>query len=120
MTKIRILAATLLAAVSLGTMSTANAVVPGSDTYERAAENRAIQSVITGEAAGRGVVAGETRAFGYPNTRQSGQQLVPGSSYFNDEADSRSLNSVIRGIPEGIVGTPTAERGRLVPGSDSY
>lgn len=121
MTMTRTLASALVAFASLATVSTAGAVVPGSDTYERAQENAAVQSVITGQAAGRvGALPGEARTFGYPNAGAADGRLVPGSSYFNDAADARSLNSVIRGVPEGVVRAAPSSSGRLVPGSDSF
>lgn len=121
MTKTRILAATLLAAASFGTMSAANAVVPGSDTYERARDGAAVMSVVRGTASEAGATAAQDQAtYGFPNTaRSSNGALVPGSRSVEDTADRDAVMSVINGTP-GANFTASPGIGSIVPGSDSF
>jgi hypothetical protein len=121
MTKTRILAATLLAAASFGTMSAANAVVPGSDTYERARDGAAVMSVVRGEAAQRGGASTRSTAtYGFPTATSSSGALVPGSRSVDDAADRDAVMSVINGTPGASYTPGPAGVGSIVPGSDSF
>lgn len=121
MTKTRILAAALLAAASFGTMSSAHALVPGSDTYERARDGAAVQSVIEGAAARRGGTATEsTTSYGFPNATSSNGALVPGSRSVDDAAERDAVMSVINGTPGASYTAGPGGIGSIVPGSDSF
>ncbi|WP_061934735.1 hypothetical protein [Aureimonas sp. AU22] len=121
MTKTRIIASALLAAASLGTMSTAQAVVPGSDTYERARDGAAVMSVIEGTASrgGRGTVV-DRSTYGFPNATASSGALVPGSRSVDDAAERDAIMSVIHGTPGANPSAGSAGIGAIVPGSDSF
>lgn len=122
MTITRIFASALLAAASLGTMSAANAVVPGSDTFERARDTAASQSVVEGSSYGTGGSATENRTYGYPGgaATRSSRDLVPGSSAGDEAADGDAIMSVVTGSPQGTVPAASGRTGRIVPGSDSF
>ncbi|WP_182086228.1 hypothetical protein [Aureimonas sp. ME7] len=127
MTKTRTLASALLAAASFGTMSVAHAIVPGSDTYERARDEAAVQSVIEGASSTDRIGASPARAtYGFPlatapaSAARSGGGLVPGSRSVNDAADHDAIMSVVTGALAGTYSAAPGSAGRLVPGSDSH
>ncbi|KQQ85670.1 hypothetical protein [Aureimonas sp. Leaf324] len=121
MTKTRIIASALLAAASFGTMSAAQAVVPGSDTYERARDGAAVMSVIEGTASRVDVGTVTDRAiYGFPNATSSNGALVPGSRSVDDAAERDAVMSVITGTPGASYTAGPAGVGTIVPGSDSF
>jgi len=122
MTITRLFASALLAAVSFGTMSAANAVVPGSDTYDRARDTAASQSVVEGSSSGASGTAAQSRSYGYPiaGATRSTRDLVPGSSVGDEAADGDAIMSVVTGRPQGTLPAAAGRTGRVVPGSDSF
>ncbi|WP_416355882.1 hypothetical protein ACLNGM_17375 [Aureimonas phyllosphaerae] len=120
MTKTHILAATLLTAASFASLSTANAVVPGSDTYERARDGAAVQSVIEGTAAQRSGTVTQSTSYGFPNATSPGGSLVPGSRSVDDAAERDAVMSVINGTPGASYTAGPGGIGSIVPGSDSF
>ncbi len=113
--------AVVISLAALTGVASANGIVPGSDTYVRAADGAAVNSVIRGEtaAAPRATVV-ESRSFGYPVTEGAAVNVVPGSRYENRAYDSNAVNSVIRGDYRGTAVASPVEQVRVVPGSDSF
>ncbi|RIY02121.1 hypothetical protein D3218_07445 [Aureimonas flava] len=113
--------AVVVSLAALTGAASASGLIPGSDTYERAADGVAVNSVIRGEtaAAPRATVV-ETRSFGYPAATGAAVNVVPGSRFETRAADSNAVNSVIRGDARGSYVPSEAVLVRIVPGSDSF
>ncbi|MBB3935832.1 hypothetical protein [Aureimonas phyllosphaerae] len=112
--------AVVLSLAALTGVASANGIVPGSDTYERAADGVAVNSVIRGETVAPRASVVESRSFGYPATEGAAVNVVPGSRYETRAIDSNAVNSVIRGdYHAGYTASPV-EQVRVVPGSDSF
>ena len=123
MTMTRILASTLIAAASFAAIPSAHAVIPGSDTYERARDNAAIQSVIEASAPlDQDTVDEGQSSYGFPSLDTSATRpgLVPGSSAVDDAADGRAIMSVINGTPGSTTFAAPGSTTMIVPGSDSF
>ncbi len=113
--------AVVVSLAALTGAASASGIVPGSDTYVRAADGVAVNSVIRGEtAAAPSATVTETRSFGFPASTGATVSLVPGSRHETRAADSNAVNGVIRGDFHGNYAGSTPVAGAFIPGSDSF
>ncbi len=113
--------AVVVSLAALTGAASAQGIVPGSDTYVRAADGVAVNSVIRNETvAAPSATVTETRSYGFPVTTGAAVNVVPGSRFETRAADSNAVNGVIRGDYRGAYTASEVVSARVVPGSDSF